>query len=281
MGAPPFSPALRFKQRQQADRARAAFYEALKESQAPKLDPSATDYSEFEQLKFSLEKDVQWLKEKGKGDEKRSAIKDTLIPRYQPHLESYLKQVEIYANPILVQRVIWAVDVGDIHATYKYGMLAVDQQQQMPNYFKRDLPTFLTDSLRELAQEANTPVEKEQAFYYLLKAVTAVRQWPLTDTPKMKYLAALGDLFEEQGGPENELKALALYKEAHQYGNAKRKTQINKLTKLHGSPPTEGTLVSMMEDRGLPGQDNQGSPSTSNDEEATVNNKNEAAEESR
>ncbi len=264
MSAPPFSPALRFKARKQAERRQEVFYEALKALQAPVIHPSTKDYAVFEQLKAALEKDVNHVKSLGKGDAKRDHIREQLIPRYTPHLKSYRKQEEIYANPILVWMVIWFFDVGEIQQAFDYGMLAIEENQLTP--FKRDMRTLFTDELRQWAEKANTPEEKQQAIYFLLKAFTPIREWPIKDDAKMNYLKTLGKLFDGLGGKENELKALALYQEAMSVGKAQCKTRIDQLNKLYGSPPTEGILLSLSEDSGLPNQDKQESPSTSNKE---------------
>lgn len=254
-----FSPAkrrkFRLKQQQQLEQG----YAALQALQTASLDPSATHYTEFEQLKYSLEQDVKAVNNLGRGEEKRTQLRDVIIPRYLPHLVAYCQQNDIYANPILVRTVIWLFDVGDLHQALKYALIAIEQNQQTP--FKRDLPTFVVDSLREFA-EAQTQAEgQQQALYYLLSIIDQVRVWPLKDEPKLKFIKALGKLFDDQGGEDNERKALSLYCEASRLGKVTCKTRINKLTKVYGSPPPEAALVSMTEDRDQLIQDTQGQAS--------------------
>jgi hypothetical protein len=254
-----FSPAKRRKARLKQQQQLEQGYATLQALQAARLDPSATNYTEFEQLKYALAQDVKAIDNLGQGEEKRIQLREVIIPRYLPHLVAYCQQDDVYANPILVRMVIWLFDVGDIHQALKYGLIAIEQSQQTP--FKRDLPTFVVDSLREFAEAQTQAEEQQQALYYLLSVIDRVRLWPLKDQPKIKFIKALAELFDKQGGEDNERKALSLYCEASRLGKITCKTRINKLIKLYGSPPPEAALVSMTEDRDPLIQDTQGQAS--------------------
>lgn len=114
---------------------------------------SASDYTQFELLKMSLEQDVQAAKNVTRGKARDEMRDDTLIPRYLPHAEAYAESGEEYANPVLVWVMIWLLDAGRIEKAMPLAMLAIKQGQAMPADFKRELPVWVADTVRDWAEQ--------------------------------------------------------------------------------------------------------------------------------
>lgn len=183
----PFQRHIKAMQQQQAQ---AAQREALDQRTPEAAQASATDYGAFEMLKMSLEKDVRASKEIPRGAE-RDALRDTtLLPRYQQHAEAYVASGEVYANPVLVQVVMWLFDAGRIEQALPMAALAIEQGQKMPADFKRDLATFTADAVLFWA-------EQEQKFGrawepYFSQVFNQLQNWKVPDVVRMKFCKFAG-----------------------------------------------------------------------------------------
>src|SRR5690554_1423386 len=102
------------KQRVLAAQKAASQRESYERNEPAAIDATATDYSAFEVLKFSLEQDVTTSKNVPRGQERERLITETLLPRYEAHIAAYIENGETYANAVLVQVTIWLFDTGRI-----------------------------------------------------------------------------------------------------------------------------------------------------------------------
>lgn len=152
-------------------------------------DLTTTEYAEFEVLKTSLENDVQTLsgiQDRGKKDEFRKEA----LARYQPHLDAYLKGDKDFANPVLVQCMIWKFDLKNIPGGLELAAVAIAHKQVMPKNFKRNVDSYVADSVREWLEveiaEGNSPEPFMSEVYELLP------NWDVNDAIRMKWAKLIG-----------------------------------------------------------------------------------------
>lgn len=179
------TPFQRHMKAMQQRQAQAAQQQAMDTHVPGAAEASASDYSAFELLKMSLEQDVRASKDVPSGPQRNELRDKTLLPRYQQHVQAYMESGEVYANPIMVQVMMWLFDVGRIEQALPIAKLAIVQRQQMPAEFKRDLATFVADTVLEWA-------ETEQKFGrawepYFSHVFMQLETWQVPDVVRMKY----------------------------------------------------------------------------------------------
>lgn len=150
-----------------------------------------TEYAEFEILKKSLSNDAKALSGITQGDEKNAKRKE-LISRYMPHVEAYIEKGEEFANPVLIQVMLWMFDLFRIDQALKLAEIAIKQNQLMPENFKRTLPTFVADEVLEWSKneyKINNSVEP-----YFTDTFEKMLDWPVPQVVKMKYFKFKGEM---------------------------------------------------------------------------------------
>ncbi len=146
--------------------------------------PAATDYAEFEVLKYSMEQDVEEIANIPKG-KARDAKKAEMVARYQPHADAYIESGEEYANPVFVQLVIWLLDIRRIGDAIQYAKIAIAQKQaNVPQFKKRNLATVVADEIRDWAEEQTKLGHSPEPYFSDVRAM--FEEWPVPDVVRMK-----------------------------------------------------------------------------------------------
>ncbi len=227
------NPAWQFKQRTEA-KAKLAVAQA----EAPAAGGKAN--REFDLLLTSIENDLRRLGTTPKGSA-RNKVKREVMMQYLPHLAKYEKDGDNYANPVMVQVMIWAFDIGEMELALSLARLGADQKQQLPERFtRRDIPTFAADATLEWAKgqlQLKLPIEPH--FGDVLALIET--DWQVHDEIKVKFLRLKADSLEAT----DPAKALAI---CHQIlsldPGAKLKTLIERLEKTVAKqtppPPAAG-----------------------------------------
>lgn len=189
--------------------------------------PVAEAGTAFDVIMASLASDLAALSDiqdvKGK-----QALKEKILPKYLKHVQEYIESGAHYSNPVLVRCAIWCIDVGDLEAAMQLATVAIEQQQLAPESFKRDLPTFLTESITEWAERQ---LKEKQSGSPYIDAVTehlVNNTWPVTHTiVRGKAFKVAGQLAEQNGDYSV---ALAYYEAAQEENEAAGcKTRIAQL----------------------------------------------------
>lgn len=205
-------------------RAREEQKQALVEKKPDAAAASATDYSKFELLKMSLEQDVRASKDVPRGKARDEMRDTTLLPRYLPHAEAYMASEEEYANPVLVWVMIWLLDAGRIEQALPLAMLAINQGQVMPNDFKRELPVWVADEIRNWAEnQFKAGHSPEPYFSDMFKALETIN---VPHVVTMKYNKLAGKLAYDQERYEDAVKYLTA---ANELGTSSHPAQVETL----------------------------------------------------
>lgn len=195
---------------------------------AETVSATATEYNEFQLLLDSLEQDINRLQGLPV-EEKNQLRKDELIPKYRPYCREYLEKGEIYKNLVMVQLLIWLFDVEEIHEALFWAYEAIEQQQAMPERFKRDLTTFVADQVLEWAElQQQRGGSVEPYFSEVFQRLTE-QQWPMPDVLRAKYFVKAGDLALEAGKLQQALDCFLRALELD--SKVQRKTKIKTIRK--------------------------------------------------
>lgn len=131
--------------------------------------------------------------------EQRNTLKRELLPTYLPVLEHYQQSGACYPNPVLVQVVIWLFDCGQMSPAIQFGLLAVTQQQPMPEGWKRDIRNYFADAVREWAEKQVKLGHSPQPYFDHVFTKILDEQWPLPSDSLSKYHKFAGlQYFERQ-----------------------------------------------------------------------------------
>lgn len=191
------SPMQRHMEKVRTEQKAAGVKARLDNGSAKAIEKTATDYSEFEVLKSSLDQDIKAMGGFPKGQERNKFRLETLLPRYMPHVEAYRDSGEEYANPVLVAVVMWLVDLGRIGDAMEWALLAIEQKQQMPGNFNRNFETFFADGVLAWAEKEYKAKNSPEP--YLTSVFESLSDWSVPDVVKMKYNKLLGTiLFNEK-----------------------------------------------------------------------------------
>ncbi|WP_299594328.1 phage terminase small subunit [uncultured Microbulbifer sp.] len=178
-------------------------------------------------VETQLERDLELLSERDNVAEK-IALKRQLLPNYLPQVDAYLEAGMQHPNPLLVWCLIWLIDVEDIEQALKLANIAIEQQQLMPERFKRDLPTYVAEALHDWAERQYK--DQKSADPYFSEVVDAVHseRWPVAQIIVQGKLYKLAGLFAERNG-ETE-KAVQWFERAMEANpRAGVKTRLEKL----------------------------------------------------
>ena len=202
---------------------------AKAEADAKGVAAGGQENREFDLLLSSLDNDLRRLGALPQGSSRNKVKAEELIPQYLPHLVKYQANGDSYANPVLVQVMIWLFDIGDIEPALRLACLAAEQKQQLPERFtRREIATFAADATLEWAKgQLNQKQAIEPHFSGVLYLIESGK-WQIHDAIQVKFLRLKVDLVKDSNPAqalELCIRILALDP------NAPLKTVIDKLEK--------------------------------------------------
>lgn len=124
--------------------------------------------------------------------EDKAKLKAELINNYLPFVKNYIEQGHNYPNSIAVQVMIWLFDIGDIENALALG-LALNRmpKQELPERFKRDLPTYLADEIYDWANAQLKAKQSASPYLDQFVAVVIAEKWDLHPAVMSKNMAML------------------------------------------------------------------------------------------
>lgn len=130
--------------------------------------------------------------------EARQALKrDELLPKYLDYVRRYRESGLNHANPVLMQVLVWLFDTAQFDVGLELADFAIEQGQQLPERFKRDVPTFVADELIEWAEAEHKAGRSPEPYVSnLLPRVDG--EWELFERIPARYHKLLGVLAMEQ-----------------------------------------------------------------------------------
>ncbi|MCM2317957.1 MAG: phage terminase small subunit [Pseudomonas sp.] len=128
--------------------------------------------------------------------EARQQLKrDELLPKYLPYVERYRESGLSHPNPVLMQVLVWLFDTAQFEQGLELAEFAIAQGQELPERFRRDVPTFVADEVIEWAEaEHKSGRNPEPYVSNLLPRVDGY--WARITTEDEASLPAPWELFE-------------------------------------------------------------------------------------
>jgi hypothetical protein len=122
------------------------------------------------------------------------------LPKWLPITEQYLSEYKNekntktpikHDNPIFSFCIIWLFDVSSYSRAIEYALIAIEQQQPMPNIIKRKWPGFIADTVYDWAE---TQAELGQSIepYFSQVFTRVVNEWQLPEQVTAKYYKFAG-----------------------------------------------------------------------------------------
>lgn len=119
--------------------------------------------------------------------------RDELLPKYLDYVQRYRESGLNHPNPVLMQVLVWLFDTEQFEDALELADFAMQQGQAMPERFKRDIPTFIADTLIDWAEaEHKAGRSPEPYLTQLLPRVDG--EWALFERIPARYHKLLGIL---------------------------------------------------------------------------------------
>lgn len=217
------TPMQRHIQRVREEQAKKAAKENLDHGQVSEIKSTSNDYSAFEVIKGAAEQDNITIGQTAKDE--RDNVRTSLVKRYMAHVTEYLKIGDVYANPVLVLVMLWLFDLKRIGEALKLAYVAIEQKQVMPKHIKRDLATWVADTVRDWAENEHKAGRPVAPYFY--DVFEKLGSWPVPDVVVMKFNKLAGQI--EFNADEFE-KAITYFEAAEALETGKNKAQVG--TKL-------------------------------------------------
>ena len=172
--------------------------------------------------------------------------RNVLVPTYLPLVTAYAESGENAPNDMLVNVVIWLLDIGDIDRALPLAMLAIDQGQAMPERFKTDLPTFVTRTLCDWAEGEYQAENSASPYLETVVNLVQANTWPVEEIIVLTRLYKIMARYCEK---QNDHRAAVTYYEKCIAVNPEKhgvKTRLHIAKKLaeQATPPTPPAATS-------------------------------------
>ncbi|KIK83002.1 phage terminase small subunit [Pseudomonas sp. W15Feb9B] len=190
-------------------------------------------------MEASLDEDLKRLSDLKNLASKQTLKRAELLPKYQDFIQRYMDSSLVMPNRVLVQVMIWLFDTEQFEDGLELADFAIEQGQEMPERFKRDVQTFVADAVIDWAYaEYNAQRSPEPYLSDLLPRVDG--EWNLPEQIPSKYHKLIGMRAMEAEQWETALKHLERSTELH--AKAGNETRIAKCRKAIAkqAPATNG-----------------------------------------
>ena len=193
------TPATAFQRRLQQQQQAEQYRKRLEEQNSESIDAAARDYHAFQRLQDCLNRDLRRLAGIPSGAPRNAVKNNELLPVYLPVVRKYIASGEQYKNVVLVTVMIWLFDCGRIAEALDIARVAIAQQQPMPDNYKRNLPTFVADTIFEWADAESSRGNPVAPWFYEIFQQLAEENWPVPDITRMKFHKLSGTLARHAG----------------------------------------------------------------------------------
>ncbi|HBA6939913.1 TPA: terminase [Escherichia coli] len=157
---------------------------------------------------LALEQDLKRLHDIELIADKKAFKRDTLLPRWLPHVRDYLDRGRVYQNPVFVYCVIWLFDTGQFEPALQWADIAVAQGQKTPERFRSGLPTFVAHFILEWAEgEAERGNGYEPYFSQVFDRIR--HTWQVNERLTARYYRFAGLQLLRNGGDRPQASAVS------------------------------------------------------------------------
>lgn len=103
-------------------------------------------------MEAALAQDLERISEINSRELRQQLKRDELLPKYLEYVQRYRDSGLNYPNAVVMQVLVWLFDTAQFEAGLELADFAIEQGQQLPERFKRDVQTFVADELIEWAE---------------------------------------------------------------------------------------------------------------------------------
>lgn len=119
--------------------------------------------------------------------------RDELLPKYLDYVQRYRDSGLSFPNPVMMQVLVWLFDTAQFDAGLELASFAMEQEQELPARFKRNVQTFVADEVIDWAEaEYKAKRSPEPYLSNLLPQVDG--EWQLYERIPARYHKVLGIL---------------------------------------------------------------------------------------
>ncbi|MNZ06716.1 Phage small terminase subunit [compost metagenome] len=126
--------------------------QAVAYSPASALDSPANAQKHLKLMESAMAVDLERISAINSREARQQLKRDELLPKYQDYVQRYRDSGLNYPNPVLMQVLVWLFDTAQFEHGLELAEFAIAQGQELPERFKRDVPTFVADEVIEWAE---------------------------------------------------------------------------------------------------------------------------------
>ena len=165
--------------------------EAMAYSSATALSSPANAKKHLKLMEDALAQDLERVSAINSRELRQQLKRDELLPKYLDYVQRYRDSGLSFPNSVVMQVLVWLFDTVQFEAGLDLANFAMEQDQPMPERFKRDVPTFVADEVIEWAEaEQKAGRSPEPYLSDLLPRVDG--EWELTEQIPAKYHKLIG-----------------------------------------------------------------------------------------
>lgn len=112
----------------------------------------------------ALAEDLARLSDLNSMADRQQLKRDELLPKYLEYVQRYRESGLNHPNLVVMQVLVWLFDTEQFEDGLELALFAIEQGQEMPARFKRDVPTFVADAVIDWA-EAEHKVKRSSEPY--------------------------------------------------------------------------------------------------------------------
>ena len=121
-------------------------------SPATALASPANAQKHLKLMETALANDLERISAINSREARQQLKREELLPKYLEYVQRYRDSGLNHPNPVLMQVLVWLFDTTQFEQALELAEFAIAQGQEMPERFKRDVPTFVADELIEWAE---------------------------------------------------------------------------------------------------------------------------------
>ncbi|AOA08371.1 phage terminase small subunit [Pseudomonas sp. TMW 2.1634] len=180
------------------------------------LDSTANGLKHLKLMEVSIAKDLERISGIDSRELRQQLKREELLPKYLDYVQRYLDSKLIFPNPVMMQVLVWLFDTQQFTQGLQLAQVAMVQEQELPERFKRNVQTFVADEVIDWAEaEYKAGRTPEPYVSDLLHLVDG--EWQLFERIPARYHKLLGiisiDLEEWAQAISHFERAIELYPE--------------------------------------------------------------------
>lgn len=146
---------------------------------------------------LALAEDLERIADINSRELRQQLKRDELLPKYLPYVQRYRDSGLNHPNPVLMQVLVWLFDTAQFEQGLELAEFAIAQGQELPERFRRDVPTFVADEVIEWAEAEHKAGRNPEPYVsHLLPRVDG--EWQLFERIPARYHKLLGILALER-----------------------------------------------------------------------------------